>query len=45
MTAADLDAVYASLARVSRPMRQPWGKREIALFDPDNNLIRIGSAV
>jgi catechol 2,3-dioxygenase-like lactoylglutathione lyase family enzyme len=34
-----------SLARVTRPMRQPWGKREIALFDPDNNLIRIGSAL
>lgn len=34
-----------SLARVTRPMRQPWGKREIALFDPDNNLIRIGSPI
>lgn len=33
----------ASLARVTRPIDQVWGKRELALFDPDNNLIRIGS--
>lgn len=34
-----------SLARVTRPIAQAWGKRELALFDPDNNLIRIGSAL
>jgi hypothetical protein len=33
------------LARVTRPTDQVWHKREIALFDPDNNLIRIGSAI
>jgi catechol 2,3-dioxygenase-like lactoylglutathione lyase family enzyme len=33
-----------SLARVTRPIDQAWGKRELALFDPDNNLIRVGSA-
>ena len=32
-----------SLARITRPIDQVWGKRELALFDPDNNLIRIGS--
>ena len=32
-----------SLARMTRPIDQVWGKRELALFDPDNNLIRIGS--
>ena len=32
-----------SLARVTRPLDQVWNKRELALFDPDNNLIRIGS--
>lgn len=31
------------LARVTRPINQVWNKREIALFDPDNNLIRIGT--
>lgn len=35
----------ASLARVTRPIDQIWGKRELALFDPDNNLIRIGSVL
>ena len=34
-----------SLARFTRPINQTWGKRELALFDPDNNLIRIGSAL
>ena len=34
-----------SIARVTRPIDQVWHKREIALFDPDNNLIRIGTAV
>jgi catechol 2,3-dioxygenase-like lactoylglutathione lyase family enzyme len=34
-----------SLARYTRPIDQSWGKRELALFDPDNNLIRIGSAL
>jgi hypothetical protein len=34
-----------SLARVTRPLDQVWGKRELALFDPDNNLIRIGSVL
>lgn len=33
------------LARYSRPIDQTWGKRELALFDPDNNLIRIGSTL
>ena len=33
------------LARVTRPIDQVWNKREIALFDPDNNLIRIGSPI
>jgi len=32
-----------TLARVTRPLDQTWNKRELALFDPDNNLIRIGS--
>jgi catechol 2,3-dioxygenase-like lactoylglutathione lyase family enzyme len=31
-----------SLARISRPWDQPWGKREFAMIDPDNNLIRVG---
>jgi hypothetical protein len=35
----------ASLARVTKPIDQVWGKRELALFDPDNNLIRIGSVL
>ena len=34
-----------SLARVTRPLDQTWNKRELALFDPDNNLIRVGSAL
>ena len=34
-----------SLARYTRPINQSWGKRELALFDPDNNLIRIGAAI
>ena len=34
-----------SLARYTRPINQSWGKRELAVFDPDNNLIRIGSAL
>jgi len=34
-----------SIARVTRPIDQVWHKREIALFDPDNNLIRIGSPI
>jgi hypothetical protein len=34
-----------SLARVTRPLDQIWNKRELALFDPDNNLIRIGSVL
>ncbi len=38
-------AIGESLARVTRPIDQSWGKRELALFDPDNNLIRVGSAL
>ena len=34
-----------SLARFTRPIDQVWGKRELALFDPDNNLIRVGSVL
>lgn len=34
-----------SIARVTRPLDQVWNKREIALFDPDNNFIRIGSPI
>lgn len=41
----DLWRVGGSLARVARPIDQSWNKRELALFDPDNNLIRIGSAL
>jgi uncharacterized glyoxalase superfamily protein PhnB len=41
----DLWDIGASLARVTRPIDQVWGKRELALFDPDNNLIRIGSTL
>ena len=41
----DLWHIGGSLARVSRPITQSWGKLEVALFDPDNNLIRIGSAL
>lgn len=37
--------IGASIARVTRPIDQAWNKREIALFDPDNNLIRIGSSI
>ena len=37
--------IGGSLARVTRPIDQTWGKRELALFDPDNNLIRIGSVL
>lgn len=37
--------VGQSIARVTRPIDQVWNKREIALFDPDNNLIRIGSPI
>ena len=47
-TTAQLRAEWtqgASLARVTRPLDQIWNKREFALFDPDNNLIRIGSAL
>ena len=48
LTTAQLRTVWQSgesLARVARPINQTWGKRELALFDPDNNLIRIGSAL
>lgn len=34
-----------SLARITRPWDQPWGMREFALIDPDNNLLRIGHVV
>ena len=47
-TTSELRAAWAageSLARVTRPLDQVWNKREFALFDPDNNLIRIGSAL
>ena len=47
-TTAQLRAEWtqgASLARVTRPLDHIWNKREFALFDPDNNLIRIGSAL
>jgi hypothetical protein len=33
-----------SLARISPVEDKPWRMREFALADPDNNLIRIGSA-
>jgi catechol 2,3-dioxygenase-like lactoylglutathione lyase family enzyme len=31
-----------SLARVGPIRDEPWGMREFALFDPDNNLLRVG---
>ena len=47
-TTGELHAAWKageSLARITRPLDQTWNKREFALFDPDNNLIRIGSAL
>ena len=41
----ELWEIGQSLARYTRPIDQSWGKRELALFDPDNNLIRIGSSI
>jgi predicted lactoylglutathione lyase len=51
--AADLDeqALQAlwtsgtSLARISTVENKPWGMREFALADPDNNLLRVGRAI
>ncbi len=34
-----------SLARATKPWDQPWNMREFALWDPDNNLIRIGQNI
>ncbi|MFC9894994.1 bleomycin resistance protein [Nocardia sp. NPDC127579] len=31
------------LARLSPPEDKPWGFREFALMDPDNNLLRFGN--
>ena len=33
------------IARVTRLLDQEWGRREFALFDPDNNLVRVGSPI
>lgn len=38
-------ATGASLARITTVDDKPWGMREFALADPDNNLIRIGAGV
>jgi catechol 2,3-dioxygenase-like lactoylglutathione lyase family enzyme len=38
----DAAARGESLARVGRIRDEPWGMREFALFDPDNNLLRVG---
>lgn len=35
----------ASLARITAVENKPWGMREFALADTDNNLIRIGARV
>lgn len=34
-----------SLARISAIEDKPWGMREFALADPDNNLLRIGTSI
>jgi catechol 2,3-dioxygenase-like lactoylglutathione lyase family enzyme len=33
----------ATVARMSQVEDKPWGIREFALFDPDNNLLRYGT--
>ncbi len=38
-------AAGTSLARITPVEDKPWGMREFALADPDNNLIRIGAGV
>ena len=48
VTVDDPDAVHARLARLDAPRLQPvenkpWGMREFAFTDPDNNLIRVGA--
>jgi catechol 2,3-dioxygenase-like lactoylglutathione lyase family enzyme len=49
---ADVDRTYASLeplftpsgsSRLVPPTTRPWGMREAYLFDPDNNLIKLGT--
>jgi catechol 2,3-dioxygenase-like lactoylglutathione lyase family enzyme len=34
-----------SLARITHVEDKPWGMREFALADPDNNLLRIGHPI
>lgn len=50
----DVDAAVTSFAgtipgegfpRIDMPRNREWGLREAYLFDPDNNLIRIGSPI
>ncbi|CAN5420238.1 N/A [soil metagenome] len=50
LTVTDPDALHKHLAalevpRLSPVENKPWGMREFALADPDNNLIRIGAAL
>lgn len=48
----DIDALYQSLVNNNVPIHpngplttRPWGQREFALLDPDNNLITFGQNV
>jgi hypothetical protein len=33
------------VARIAPPEDKPWRVRELALFDPTNNLLRIGHPI
>ena len=48
----DLDAFYEKLKRlypetefVNRPMTHSWGQRVVRFYDPDGNLIEVGTPV
>ena len=50
---ADVDALYREwssvglptkgIPRLTAPLDQPWGMRELALVDPSGNLVRVGT--
>ena len=38
-----LEALYPSVEYVNRPMMHTWGQRVVRFYDPDGNLIEVGT--
>ena len=42
---AELERLYPEVQYVNRPMTHSWGQRVVRFYDPDGNLIEVGTPI